>query len=481
MVNAMRIPRSSIQGLEERELCIKKKMLTRREVVKSALIAGFAQTALPRALARSTRFVPLIGELGGAANQPRTELARQILADSILAEVHAKAQGLLQGGLNAGTGYLTTWIRDMNTFIEVAIQVNPPQRFREALLLFLKLQGSGGDIPDLYIVRDPAKIKPTDRTGSLAPGYVAAKNTVETDQESSLVQAIFKYVTATKDDTILREIIGDVTVIARLGQAIQYVLNERFDPAHGLAWGGTTIDWGDVQPEGPRGVVLDSSSHRALSIYDNAMLVIALNNYLELLGESSPEAARWRSIRDKLKKNIRKHLWDGKQKKFIPHVYLAGSPFPAEFDENAIYCHGGTAVAIQAGLLSSDEVAHGLAKMEEDMRLAGASSIGLTIYPPYPLGYFHNPQLTEPYTYQNGGDWCWFGGRMIQQLVNYGFIEEAYRNLQPMVERVKRVGDFHEWWTRDNQPRGSAQFRGSAGVLGKAIEMLQAWARQTTA
>jgi hypothetical protein len=47
-----------------------------------------------------------------------------------------------------------------------------------------------------------------------------------------------------------------------------------------------------------------------------------------------------------------------------------------------------------------------------------------------------------------------------------------------MVERVKRVGDFHEWWTRDNQPRGSAQFRGSAGVLGHAIEMLQSWAQE---
>jgi hypothetical protein len=67
---------------------------------------------------------------------------------------------------------------------------------------------------------------------------------------------------------------------------------------------------------------------------------------------------------------------------------------------------------------------------------------------------------------------------MIQQLVRAGFVEEAYRELKPMVVRVQRVGDFHEWWSRDNQPRGSGQFRGSAGVLGRAIEMLQAWAEQ---
>jgi len=76
------------------------------------------------------------------------------------------------------------------------------------------------------------------------------------------------------------------------------------------------------------------------------------------------------------------------------------------------------------------------------------------------------------------GTRCWFGGRMIQQLVRYGFIEGAYRDLRPMAERVLRAGNFHEWWTPDNQPRGSAQFRGSAGVLGRAIEMLQAWAAQ---
>jgi len=111
------------------------------------------------------------------------------------------------------------------------------------------------------------------------------------------------------------------------------------------------------------------------------------------------------------------------------------------------------------------------------VRAAGAASVGLTLYPAYPEGFFKNPQLREPYSYQNGGDWCWFGGRMIQQLVRLGYIAEAYRDLQPMVERVVRTGDFHEWWTRDNQPRGSGSFRGSAGVLGQAIAMLEAWAK----
>ena len=83
-----------------------------------------------------------------------------------------------------------------------------------------------------------------------------------------------------------------------------------------------------------------------------------------------------------------------------------------------------------------------------------------------------------PYSYQNGGDWCWFGGRMIRQLVRHGLMEEAYRELTPMTNRVLRHNGFYEWWSRDNQPHGSGQYRGSAGVLGIAIVELLAWARQ---
>jgi glycogen debranching enzyme len=309
---------------------------------------------------------------------------------------------------------------------------------------------------------------------------MAHKNTVETDQESSLVQAVRKYVAATHDETILQERIAGVAVRDRLGQALQYVLTERFDKDHGLVWGGTTIDWGDVQPESPWGVALDAQSHRALSIYDNAMLVIAINDYIQLLGERTADAARWKTIRNELKRNIRKHLWDAKRQKFIPHIYLAGSPFPKDFDENAIYYHGGTAVAIEAGLLTRKEVAHSLERMEADARSAGAASIGLTLYPPYPAGFFKNPMVSVPYSYQNGGDWTWFGGRMIQDLIRQGYIAEAYRDLRPMVERIKRTGGFHEWWSLDNQPQGSGGYRGSAGILGQAIEMLQAWAEHNS-
>ncbi len=423
----------------------------------------------------------LIAQTPGAASSGAdAALAQKIRADASLRRVHQMALDLLKSGVNAGAGYHAVWIRDMNTFIEAALEVTPRERFRDALLTFFKFQGPQGDIVDLYFPTpaDPARIRSTYRSTPLAPGLMADKNTVEVDQESSLVQAVSKYVAVTGDRSILDERVADHTVRERLGMALQYVLTQRFDQRHGLVWGATRADWGDVQPESPHGTVLDEHSHRALCIYDNAMLLLAINDYVQLLGPDTPEADHWRKTGDQLRHNIRKYLWDKKHQKFIPHVYLNGSPFPKDFDENAIYYHGGTAVAIQAGLLTHKEVGEAIAHMDADVKAAGASSVGLTLYPAYPDGFFQNPQLRAPYTYQNGGDWTWFGGRVVEALIEQGYIADAYRELRPMVDRVQRVNGFYEWWTRDNQPRGSGDFRGSAGVLGHDIELLEAWAEQ---
>lgn len=402
-------------------------------------------------------------------------LAREILSDTDLPIVFDKAEKLLVTGLNAGSGYGEVWIRDLNTFIELSLEVNDNEIIREALLMFFKFQGDGGDIVDGYIPKDRANVGYQYRRSALVPELLAHKNTVETDQESSLVQAVYKYVTVTGDRLFLSENVDGTPVIKRLGQALDYLLTERFDEEHSLVWGATTVDWGDVQPEHIWGVELDANSHRAIDIYDNAMFAIALDNYVHLLGSGSHETARWSRVRNALKRAVRAYLWDGKREKFIPHLYLGDSPFPSDVDEKEIFYHGGTAIAIEAGFLTRDETAQALRQMIKNVDAAGAGSIGLTVFPPYPAGTFKNRGM-GPYSYQNGGDWCWFGGRMIQQLIRHDLIHEAYRELKPMVTRVVQHGDFYEWWSLDNQPRGSPRFRGSAGVLGKAIKMLLAWA-----
>ena len=62
---------------------------------------------------------------------------------------------------------------------------------------------------------------------------------------------------------------------------------------------------------------------------------------------------------------------------------------------------------------------------------------------------------------------------MIQQLIKYGFVREAYNQAIPMMKRVKDNNGFYEWYSVDNKPRGSGTFRGEAGVLFTVIRMFE--------
>ena len=402
-------------------------------------------------------------------------LASTILVDQNLQLVLQRAKTILKDKLNAGSGYGEVWIRDLNTFIELALHVQNPSQIRNALLTFFHFQGEDGNIVDGYIPAGSAHVGYDYILSDTRPNLRGHKNTVETDQESSLIQAIYKYVSVTGDSAFLTQEVNGKTVLQRMGDALSFLVAKRFDDQHGLIWGATTVDWGDVQPEHSWGVRLDEHSHPSIDIYDNAMFLIAIDDYIKLGGD---QEQKWRQTAKTVRANVRTCLWDEQRHKFRPHIYLEeGSPFPAWFDEQRIYYHGGTAVAIEAGLLSKAEIRLALNDMINNKNFSGAASIGLTIFPVYPAGFFQNPGM-KPWSYQNGGDWTWFGGRMIQQLIAHGFIQEAYAELQPMIERVQKNDGFFEWYTVKNEPKGSGLFRGSAGVLGKAIQMLQQWAEE---
>lgn len=402
------------------------------------------------------------------------ELVNLILKDTLMQKVEQMALEVVKGGFSAGDGYGEVWIRDYNTFIELAMEVMPDDKIQDNLLTFFRFQGATGDIVDGFIPVGQTTRGYKYRYSNLEPRYAAHKNTVETDQESSLIQAVGRYVKKSGNREFLNKVIDGKTVLDRLDFALNWLLNERFDKKHGLIWGATTADWGDVQPEHAWGVELDENSHLSIDIYDNAFFIIAINNYLDLQPDAQKRLA-WTKVRDSILENTRKHLWDNEKQKFIPHLYLNGSPFPDDFDENAIYYHGGTAMAIEAGILSREEIEASNNAMLANVKASGAQTIGLTLYPPYPEGFFKNEKM-YPYGYQNGGDWTWFGGRMILQLMRNGFVQEAYDQFQPMLTRVVKNNGFYEWYALDGTPSGSGSYRGDAGVLYSAIQEFKAWA-----
>lgn len=410
-------------------------------------------------------------------------LQKNILMENVMDEVEQMARKVVSTGFNAGDGYGEVWIRDYNTFIELAMEVMPDEAIRSNLNTFFHFQGKKGDIVDGFIDIKKANLNNKDgykyRLSETESRYAAHKNTVETDQEASLVQAVYKYVKRSGNKNYLQTKVAGKTVIDRLEWALDYLMNEKFNKQYGLLIGATTADWGDVQPEHKWGVEIDENTHYSIDIYDNAMMVLAINNYLELETDHAKQQ-KWTGVRDMLKENVRTHLWDEKNRKFIPHIYLNGSPFSESLDENKIYYHGGTAVAVLADLLTKEEIKEANQKMLDNVKAAHAQTIGLTMYPAYPGGAFLNKGM-YPYGYQNGGDWTWFGARMIQGLIKNGFIQEAYQELMPMLKRIVVNKGFYEWYTPAGEPKGSGTFRGEAGVLFTSIEMIRDWAENRQA
>ncbi|HEU4552841.1 MAG TPA: hypothetical protein VFS25_08405 [Chitinophaga sp.] len=410
---------------------------------------------------------------GYSQNRNNSTIATSILADGRLDTIQARALRLLNS-FAAGTSYGEVWIRDFNTFIKGSLQVHPKEKVKEMLLLFFKMQGSNGNIVDGMIDSRKAHGGYQYRYSTLAPGWAAHKNTVETDQESSLVQAVKKYIDVTGDRSILQEKVGDSTVLQRMEAAFSYLLKERWSEKYGLVTGATTIDWGDVQPENGWGVAINSKTKWAVDIYDNAMFVMALQDFLDMAPKDYQPSKDWKNVAEQVRRHVRQYLWQPAAQKYIPHLYLNGSPFSAAFNEQQILYTGGTACAILAGFHDHAEIAAINRQMVQAAAKEKYATIGITVYPPYPVTEFRN---MKPYVYQNAGDWTWFGGRMIQALIVNGFIKEAITELNPILERTLKYNGFHEWYdVQTGEPKGSGDFRGEAGVLYDAITLLKQWA-----
>ncbi|MEX6689763.1 hypothetical protein QTN47_19815 [Danxiaibacter flavus] len=400
-------------------------------------------------------------------------MAKKVLSDARLDTIKNRALRLLSG-FTAGTSYGEIWIRDLNTFINGSLQVHDRKKVRDILLMFFKIQGSDGNIPDGIIDTAKAGVGYQYRYSPLLPGWAAHKNTVETDQESSLIQAVKKYIDATGDRSILAVNIGGESVATRMEKALLYIMHDRWSDKYKLVTGATTVDWGDVQPEKGWGVAINDKTKWAIDVYDNAMYVKAIRDWMDMKPSGFTAKEDWKAVAANIRSQVRKFLWDDEAKKYIPHRYINGSPFSPDFNETSIIYTGGSICAMIAGFNTPGEIQAINSQIVAAAKKEKFATIGLTVYPPYPEKEFPN---MKPFTYQNGGDWTWFGARLILVLIDNGQANDAYNELLPMIDRALAAKGFYEWYdVLSGAPKGSGDFRGEAGVLFDAITALQRWA-----
>jgi hypothetical protein len=359
-------------------------------------------------------------------------------------------------GFAAGAGYPQIWIRDANTIIPASRYFYPALYMHSWLDELLCYQEPDGSLPDWF-----------DSRG------LTDKNTVETDQEASAVQAGRQVYELLGTEWNNRDIRG-VQARERMERALEFVLKDRFDAVHGLIKGAHTADWGDVEMEDAdqSAIYAGETTRWTADIYDQSMFYQAANDLAHEFERSGPKdkAGLWRNRAEAVRRNATKWLWQ--EDKGFYRVHVHAEPWRHDLDEDAMFAMGGNAQAMISGLAGEpgDDkrrriIEQALARQKE----FGVSTISGSFLPPYPAGFFKHPALDETYEYQNGGQWDWFGGRLVLAMFESGFSREARENLLEIARKDIANGGLYEWDTKEGLGRGSDFYSGSAGSLARAL------------
>ncbi len=356
-------------------------------------------------------------------------------------------------GFAAGTDYPQIWLRDANTIIPASRYFYDQAFLTSWLEEHLAFQKENGSLEDWINSKSESD-----------------KNTTETDQESSAVQASYQVYEMLGPEWLEKTISGE-TIINRLEQALLYVLRDRWDEEHGLIIGAHTADWGDVDmvDQDQQAIYVDERTHWTADIYDQSMLYQACMNLAEMMDalEEAKSASFWREKARVIKDNADKWLWQEDKGFYRVHIHL--DDLKHEFDEDDMFPMGGNAQAILSGLADSEKSRR---IIEEALKRQGEfqmSTISGTLLPPYPKDLFKHPLLDDPYEYQNGAQWDWFGGRLIYAMFENGFSELGKEKLLEIISKNVKNRGFFEWDNREGVGLGSDFYAGSAGSLGKAV------------
>ena len=375
----------------------------------------------------------------------------------------AVPDGVIEG-FGAGEAYPQIWLRDSSWIVDAASAYYPESTLTSWLDLHLANAERNGRLRDWVAKGSVRDFKEWAPRAQEKAGITFDTNSNESDQEPSAALAWCRV------EALMGKGPGERGRVAKLARAMEALVRDRTDPRSGLVWSGLTADWGDVSPVYPdqRAIYLDLKTPRTLSLYSNVMVYAALDCLASMAGPPvQPEALRARAAT--LRDRIRSAFWM-KDRGFF-RIRIPLDPAPDGFgDDGGRFALGGNALAVLFGV-ASDEEAESIFNTAERLRIAfGFSTIATTLIPPYPKGTFLHPAMSEPFQYQNGGQWDWFGAALVQAEFERGYSEHARAHLDQIAARVIKAGPgLHEWYAQDGSPKGSAAYAASAAAIHNAI------------
>jgi hypothetical protein len=356
-------------------------------------------------------------------------------------------------GFAAGMDYPQIWLRDANTILPASRYFYNRPFLATWLEEHLAFQKENGSLEDWIDSRGKSD-----------------KNTTETDQESSAVQAAYQIYSILGPEWLKNDIAG-MTIIDRLEQALSFVIRNRWNERNGLLIGAHTADWGDVDMVDPdqEAIYTDERTQWTADIYDQSMFYEACMNLSEMMKAVGNIKRKefWQEKALGVQKNTDKHLWQENKGFYRVHIHL--NDLEHEFDEDDMFVMGGNTQAIISGLAGekkSNRIIQEAIRRQESYKV---STLSGTILPPYPKNFFRHPLLDDPYEYQNGAQWDWFGARLIYAMFQRGFSQTAKEKWLEIIGKNVENRGFFEWDNKEGVGKGSDFYAGSAGSLGKVL------------
>ena len=376
-------------------------------------------------------------------------------------------------GFRPGKEYKEMYIRDIAWGMETAQYYYPDAYLREPIEAFLRRQYTDQSRSldgDFGVLAGAGAIG-----GIITPRDEHNKQTITTDEETSLIHAAYLYYALTQNAPWLASDIEGQTVIERLNRAADWLYARRLDPELQLLWRGHTTDWGDVKFEkGPPYTDFNpAQDHQTASIYDQALALMALRELARMNAAAgdSERAAQWSARAEALKRQTNALLWQPEWGFYRTHRHI--TPLEHDFDEDSMVSIS-NALAVYSGLTDFEQNQSIFNNLERVRQEAGANKPGLSLYPYYPNRW---PNMFFDYlgmgygNYQNGGLWDWWGGVQIKAEFQNGFAEVGLAHLLQVVNDWQtHPGNIIEWHsTTSLHHEGSHYYSAAAGTMGSAI------------